>query len=865
MAQSYQVDIVTKVQGASAVTKLEKSLQNLNTQQNKVDTAARKAAGGTRQLGNAAQSAGNSAKASAAGFKTMGTAIAAATAKLTLIIGAFQGVGKAFSAAFERQNAEKRLQNLTGSAGEYQAALAAASSASQKFGMTQTEATQALGDVYSRLSGVGYGLKEVTTIYQGFNTVAMQSGVSSEAASAAFLQLGQAMGSGVLQGDELRSILEQMPQLTQLIATQMGVSTSAIKQLGAEGKITSDIVYSALEKASLGAGNLTTNLTPAQQAMNDWKKATENLSVAFGQVLLPILVKFVNFLTPMIEGVGLLVTKLNELGVTKVFEFLLEPARIFGELVRGATENTNQLNEATNGAAGTAEQLVSQYSSLPETMGAAAVASEPLAQNTERVALATAQMGAPLQQLPLQMQTAALSAGELATSQEQIRAAAEGNSAAIAAQAEQMNEIVGATDERLNAEESIGQATEVNAAANEAMTGISAMQIKHKQVMLKLEYLHAKVRAAYAKAAVKLMEMEVKHNRDLALATEKRVQAEVALQRSKGIFNKYQDIALKAAADYVMLSEKAVANNKAMGQEVNQLFNEYVEVARVAAGISQEVDTQAFGQANLNQMANGTANEIQRQAQNMETTNGKIQAGAAGMANLANEAERAASAMASIGGGTGVQGSTSTKQYATYKKYKVEKNGDIRLTTDEERRKDLNQKRVNMMNQKSAFEQAFSQSTAGTDWELKFQNAMKYGGNIAPWQVDRALRESHLGLQQKQMMDRGAPSYNAYAEGGYVSEPTNALIGEGGEPEYVIPESKLSGAFRNYSRGMRGDQMIPNGNVTNTINYSGSVVSMGGSEYIAKSDVPGLLNQATSHTLNTLQRSSRARLNTGLR
>jgi len=47
------------------------------------------------------------------------------------------------------------------------------------------------------------------------------------------------------------------------------------------------------------------------------------------------------------------------------------------------------------------------------------------------------------------------------------------------------------------------------------------------------------------------------------------------------------------------------------------------------------------------------------------------------------------------------------------------------------------------------------------------------------------------------------------AEGAFVSRPTNALIGEGGEPEYVIPESKMRESMSRYSRGSRGNSVIP--------------------------------------------------------
>ena len=49
----------------------------------------------------------------------------------------------------------------------------------------------------------------------------------------------------------------------------------------------------------------------------------------------------------------------------------------------------------------------------------------------------------------------------------------------------------------------------------------------------------------------------------------------------------------------------------------------------------------------------------------------------------------------------------------------------------------------------------------------------------------------------------------AFAEGGFVIGPTRALIGEGGEPEYVIPQSKMSAAMSRYSRGARGESVIP--------------------------------------------------------
>lgn len=62
----------------------------------------------------------------------------------------------------------------------------------------------------------------------------------------ALLQLTQALGSGKLQGDELRSIAEAAPLIEKVIADYMGVSIGEIKELGSEGEITAEIIKNAV-------------------------------------------------------------------------------------------------------------------------------------------------------------------------------------------------------------------------------------------------------------------------------------------------------------------------------------------------------------------------------------------------------------------------------------------------------------------------------------------------------------------------------------------------------------------------------------------------------------------------------------------
>jgi tape measure domain-containing protein len=50
--------------------------------------------------------------------------------------------------------------------------------------------------------------------------------------------------------------------------------------------------------------------------------------------------------------------------------------------------------------------------------------------------------------------------------------------------------------------------------------------------------------------------------------------------------------------------------------------------------------------------------------------------------------------------------------------------------------------------------------------------------------------------------------FTPFAEGGFVTGPTNAIIGEGGESEYVIPASKMNAAMARYSKGVRGEAVV---------------------------------------------------------
>lgn len=76
------------------------------------------------------------------------------------------------------------------------------------------------------------------------------AGTSSEGISAAMLQLTQAMGSGVLRGEELNSVFEQAPTIIQSIADYLDVPIGKIREMAADGEISASVVKNALLSAA---------------------------------------------------------------------------------------------------------------------------------------------------------------------------------------------------------------------------------------------------------------------------------------------------------------------------------------------------------------------------------------------------------------------------------------------------------------------------------------------------------------------------------------------------------------------------------------------------------------------------------------
>ena len=184
-----------------------------------------------------------------------------------------------------------RMKVLTSEFGEFAQVQNLVTKAQNQFNLSIVEATQGITDIFARLRPLGVSLKDIETTFIGFNSIAKVAGLNATEASAAFTQLAQGLGSGRLQGDEFRSIAEQVPQLLKAISDETGIASGKLKDFASKGLLKSDIIIRALSKSAKGLGKQISEIidkSPAEKF-----KALNNelleLQLTIGSKLTPIL------------------------------------------------------------------------------------------------------------------------------------------------------------------------------------------------------------------------------------------------------------------------------------------------------------------------------------------------------------------------------------------------------------------------------------------------------------------------------------------------------------------------------------------------------------------------------------------------
>lgn len=111
----------------------------------------------------------------------------------------------------------------------------------------------ATAELYQRIanntSHLGLSIKQVGPLVETISKAVALSGVSADTARLGIVQLGQAFASGQLRGQDLKSVLEELPGVADAIARGMGKGTSELKALAEDGKLTVENLIDALKNA----------------------------------------------------------------------------------------------------------------------------------------------------------------------------------------------------------------------------------------------------------------------------------------------------------------------------------------------------------------------------------------------------------------------------------------------------------------------------------------------------------------------------------------------------------------------------------------------------------------------------------------
>ena len=269
--------------GAIDVETYERKVQQLNSELEQTDGKASAAAGGLGKIGSVL-----------AGFATL------SFAKSML------------DTADAMQSINAQVRQVVSSEGEYLAIQRQLLDVANNT-RASLESTANLYVSTSRaLKDYGYTQQEILTFTEATNNAMAIGGVQAQQQAAALMQLSQALGSGVLQGDEFKSISEAAPILLDTIAEYMGKSRAEIKKLGSEGQLTADVIFKAISGASEKFGEQAAKMPMTMgQALtvfsNNWQSMVSKLLNDSGAMsgiaaVIKLIADNLNLVVPIVAG-----------------------------------------------------------------------------------------------------------------------------------------------------------------------------------------------------------------------------------------------------------------------------------------------------------------------------------------------------------------------------------------------------------------------------------------------------------------------------------------------------------------------------------------------------------------------------------
>lgn len=261
------------------------------------------------------EAVGNQAQQAADKVKTEVDKIGSGLSGLTGLLAGLASVGFAKSmldTADAVQSINSQIRQVVSSETEYLAVQRQLLDTANRT-RASLESTASLYVSTSRaLKDYGYTQQEILKFTEATNNAMTIGGVGAQQQAAALMQLSQALGSGVLQGDEFKSIAEAAPILLDTIAEYMGKSRAEIKKLGSEGQLTADVIFKAISGASEKFGEQATKMPMTMgQALtvfsNNWQSMVSKLLNDSGTMsgiaaVIKLIADNLNLVVPIVAG-----------------------------------------------------------------------------------------------------------------------------------------------------------------------------------------------------------------------------------------------------------------------------------------------------------------------------------------------------------------------------------------------------------------------------------------------------------------------------------------------------------------------------------------------------------------------------------
>lgn len=301
--------------------------------------------------------------------------------------------GKAFIEVADNINLlQSRINLYTQSQAESNAVFAQLQTIANNAGTSLQDTANTFARFASAGKDMGVTNDQVLKLISNLQTMARVSGASGQEASAAIYQLSQSFASGRLQGDEFRSVSEQLPVVLDTLAKKLNVSRGELRQMATDGKLNSDVLlmlagdFSDLDAQAAklprtveqASAALLNNLGVAADALNDKLGISQGLAKSIDGVN-----QALEYWTKNLNGTATETDELNRVLITQngtlqrqqeAYDGLSDKTSMYGKYLldqinkqKAAIAETENQISAMQRLAGLAATLAADFKAIQQT------------------------------------------------------------------------------------------------------------------------------------------------------------------------------------------------------------------------------------------------------------------------------------------------------------------------------------------------------------------------------------------------------------------------------------------------------------------------------------------------------------------